>query len=66
MMGQMVSMGVAASVLAIFVGRVQITPAAYPALLTSLRVTFFICCLLCVAGIFASLSRGDLPKDQDQ
>lgn len=63
MMGQMVSMGVAASVLAIFVGRVQITPASYPALLTSLKVTFLICCLLCVAGIFASLCRGELPKE---
>ncbi|MCB2193667.1 MAG: MFS transporter [Deltaproteobacteria bacterium] len=62
MMGQMVSMGIAASMLAIFVGQVQITPASYPALLSSLQATFIICCLLCVAGIFASLSRGELPK----
>jgi EmrB/QacA subfamily drug resistance transporter len=64
LMGQMVSMGIAASVLAMFVGPVQITPAAYPALVTSLKVTFLICCFLCVAGIFASLSRGEMPKDQ--
>ncbi|MBU2467465.1 MAG: MFS transporter [Proteobacteria bacterium] len=66
MMGQMVSMGIAASVLAVFVGRVQISPANFPALLASLKVTFLICCLLCVAGIFASLSRGELPKDQER
>jgi MFS family permease len=65
MMGQMVSMGVAASMLAIFVGQVRITPAGFPALLNSLQATFIICCLLCVAGIFASLCRGEMPKDQE-
>eukprot|EP01022_Parablepharisma_sp_SALTPOND_P014559 TRINITY_DN19938_c0_g1_i2.p1 TRINITY_DN19938_c0_g1~~TRINITY_DN19938_c0_g1_i2.p1 ORF type:complete len:471 (-),score=190.12 TRINITY_DN19938_c0_g1_i2:481-1893(-) len=65
-MGQMTSMAVAASMLAIFVGRVQITPASYPALMTSLRTSFIIFCLLCVAGIFASLSRGELPQEQEE
>lgn len=62
MMGQMVSMGIAASMLAIFVGQVRISPAVFPSLLNSLKATFIICCLLCVVGIFASLSRGELPK----
>ena len=63
MMGQMVSMGIAASMLAIFVGQVRISSAGFPALLNSLQATFIICCLLCVVGIFASLSRGEMPKD---
>ena len=63
MMGQMISMAVAASMLAIFVGRVQISLASHAALLGSLRATFLILCLLCIAGTFTSLSRGELPQE---
>ncbi len=63
MMGQMVSMAVAASMLAIFVGRVQISQASHAALLGSMSAAFVIFCLLCIAGIFASLSRGELPQE---
>ena len=38
-------------------------PEHFPALLAALRGTFIICCPLCAAGIFASLSRGKLERE---
>jgi EmrB/QacA subfamily drug resistance transporter len=56
--GQLLSMALAMLVLALYVGRVEITPAQYPALLSALRITFFICAAVCCAGILASVARG--------
>ena len=55
--GQMLSMGVAMMVLAIFVGNVLITPGLYPAFLESMKVSMVISAALCIAGIFFSLVR---------
>ncbi len=60
-LGQMTSMGIAASVIAIYVGHTRIAPDNHPALVASLKAAFIIFGLLCVAGVFASLSRGRLP-----
>jgi EmrB/QacA subfamily drug resistance transporter len=60
LVGQMLSMGIAMMILAVFVGRVAITPDAYPALLTSIRVGFSIFSVLCIFGIYFSLVRGKL------
>jgi MFS family permease len=56
--GQMLSMGIAMLVFAIYIGRAQITPENYPAFLTSAKTAFVIFAILCFGGIFASLSRG--------
>jgi EmrB/QacA subfamily drug resistance transporter len=56
--GQMFSMGVTMMVMTIFMGRVVITSAVYPAFITSTRVAFIIFAALCFGGIFASLARG--------
>jgi MFS family permease len=56
--GQMFSMGIAMLILAVHVGRVQITPEYFPAFLTSMKTAFLIFALLCFGGIFSSLSRG--------
>jgi len=56
--GQMLSMGVAMLLLALFVGRTQITPVQHPALLAGTRIAFGVFSLLCVLGTFASLARG--------
>lgn len=56
--GQMFSMGIAMLLIAIFVGRVEIAPERYPALMRSLQVAFTVFAALCFAGIFASLARG--------
>jgi hypothetical protein len=58
--GQALSFGIATLVLALFVGRAEITPAVHSAMLHSVRITFGISALLCLAGFFASLARGRL------
>jgi EmrB/QacA subfamily drug resistance transporter len=58
LIGQMLSMGVAALILALFVGQVVITPASHPAFLRAFRFGFLLFAGLCAAGILASLARG--------
>ncbi|MDI3531314.1 MAG: hypothetical protein PWP60_1163 [Candidatus Atribacteria bacterium] len=60
LVGQMLSMGIAMLIFAVFMGRVQITPERYPLFLTSVKVAFMVFASLCVLGIFASLARGNL------
>ena len=56
--GQMLSMGLALLLFALYIGRVQITPEYYPVFLKCMRTTFVICAALCFLGIFASIARG--------
>jgi MFS family permease len=56
--GQMLSMGIAMVILAIYVGKVQITAAYYALFLASLQTTIGVFAVLCFLGIFASLARG--------
>jgi EmrB/QacA subfamily drug resistance transporter len=58
--GQMLSMGVATLILAITIGKVQITPQYYGAFLISLRTAFLLFAVLCFGGVFASLARGKM------
>ena len=58
LIGQMLSMGIAALIIALFVGPAVITPPLYPAFLKAFRFGFIIFAGLCGAGIVASLSRG--------
>jgi MFS family permease len=58
LLGQMFSMGIATFVFAIMIGRVQMTPSAYPGLVKSVQLTLLIFAGLCGLGIFFSLSRG--------
>jgi EmrB/QacA subfamily drug resistance transporter len=60
MVGQMFSMGIAMLLLALFVGRVQITPNQHAGLLVAMRVAFVVFAVLCLGGVFASLARGKL------
>jgi EmrB/QacA subfamily drug resistance transporter len=55
--GQMLSMGIAMMVIAIFVGNVQITPDLYPAFIAGMKVSMVIFAVMCIAGIFFSLVR---------
>lgn len=59
-LGQMFSMGIATLVIAIIMGRAPITEAIFPKLLLSIRVILIAFSLLCVIGIFASFSRGNV------
>jgi EmrB/QacA subfamily drug resistance transporter len=56
--GMVFSMGVAMLMFALYIGRVQITPAHYPFFLESMQASFIIFAILCFGGIFASLARG--------
>jgi MFS family permease len=64
LLGQMLSMGIATLVFALFIGRAQITPEYYPQLIKSIKVLFIISSGLCIGGIYFSLYRGRLrPKE---
>jgi EmrB/QacA subfamily drug resistance transporter len=63
--GQLLSMAIAMSCFAIFIGPIAITPAVYPALMTSVTVAFVIFTLLCLAGVGASYVRGTIHSGQD-
>lgn len=58
--GQMISMGLAMLIFALYIGKVQITPEKYALFLKSTRTAFIIFSGLCFGGIFASLARGRL------
>jgi EmrB/QacA subfamily drug resistance transporter len=60
LIGQMLSMGIATLLFALFIGRAEITPELYPLFATSARVAFVVFAILCVIGVFASLARGDI------
>ncbi len=58
LVGQMLSMGVASRVLALFVGREAVGPGRAAGFVAGMRTAFALYALLCVAGVFASLARG--------
>ncbi len=62
-LGQMTSMGIAVSVIAVYVGRVELGPENYPGLVLSLRTAFRIFSALCLVGFVASLVRGRLGQE---
>jgi EmrB/QacA subfamily drug resistance transporter len=56
--GMMFSMGVVMLLFSLYMGRVQITPSHYALFIKSMKAAFTISAVLCLAGIFTSLSRG--------
>ena len=58
--GQTLSMGISMSLIAVFIGHVEITPGHGAALVSTVRAAFLIFGALCLAGVFASLARGKL------
>ncbi|MEI6152741.1 MAG: MFS transporter [Deltaproteobacteria bacterium] len=60
LLGQMFSMGISMLIFATYIGRVEITPVFYPHLLRSIQTAFLIFGFLCIVGIFASLTRGNV------
>jgi MFS family permease len=63
LVGQMFSMGIATMIIALYVGRVQITPDQYIQLLMATKTGFVIFALLSGIGIFFSLNRGKLKEE---
>lgn len=62
LLGQMFSMGIAMLTFAIFMGQMEISPPLYPFLLKAIKTACTIFGLLCIAGVFASLARGNLRQ----
>lgn len=60
--GQMMSAGTVMMIFALFLGRAPIEPSSFPLFLRSARAAFSFFAALCVAGVFASLARGDRPS----
>jgi hypothetical protein len=58
LIGQMLSMGVAALILTLRVGQVEITPEHYPAFLGAFRFAFLVFSGVMALGVVASLARG--------
>jgi hypothetical protein len=59
----MVSMAIATMIFTLLIGRVQIAPEHYPMFLKSTRVALTIFSILCFAGIFSSLARGNIQRE---
>ena len=59
MVGQMMSMGIAMMLIALFIGKETINPDTYPGLLSSMRTGFVVFSILSALGIFASLARNN-------
>lgn len=60
-MGQILSMAIAAMVFHIFLGNEKISQQNIPALMQSAKVIFVIFAILCFIGVFASLARNKRP-----
>ncbi len=58
--GQTLSLGITLIVMAVSIGPVAITPEYYPAFLNSFKIAFAIFAALCLAGIYASYTRGKI------
>ena len=58
--GQMLSLGIATLIIAVYVGNVQITPQYHAAFSSGFRLAFIIFAILCLIGIFSSMARGKL------
>jgi len=56
--GQMLSMGIASLAVHLFVGNNTIGSANIVSFIDAVRLVFIVFCVLCFAGIFASLARG--------
>lgn len=59
-LGQLASMGLVATVFALTMGRVEITPQTYPALEHALETSFLLAAIICLLALACSLARGRL------
>jgi EmrB/QacA subfamily drug resistance transporter len=66
LLGQMLSMGIAMLLFALYIGRIEITREVYPQFLVSMKTAFAIFAALCVGGTFASLARGNIREEHDE
>lgn len=58
LVGQSLSMGVAMMALALTVGNTALSSENAPQILTSMHITFIVCTVFCIVGVFTSSVRG--------
>ena len=61
--GQMISMATVLVLFSLYIGDEPIAVHTYPAFMKSMHTTFIIFTILCAAGVFISLSRGEIHRD---
>ena len=61
--GQMISMATVLVLFSLYIGDEPIAVHTYPAFMKSMHTTFIIFTILCTAGVFISLSRGEIHRD---
>lgn len=66
LVGQMLSMGLAAVIFALYIGPVPITPDIHPVFLKSLKAAFTLFAIICFIGILASVARGKILSETDE
>ena len=62
-LGNTTSMAIATLIFALLIGKTQIRPESYAALLSSIHWCFMISTVLCTIGVWASVSRGKLQRE---
>jgi EmrB/QacA subfamily drug resistance transporter len=62
LIGQMFSMGMAMMIFSILIGKVSVTPGLFPLFLKSVKIAMIINGTLCFIGIFLSLARGKVKR----
>jgi EmrB/QacA subfamily drug resistance transporter len=62
MIGQMMSMGIAMMLIAVYIGKQTINKETFQGLMASMKTGFIIFSILSVTGIFASLARNNRPE----
>ncbi|MCJ7771887.1 MAG: MFS transporter [Desulfobacterales bacterium] len=60
--GMTISMAIATLIFSGFLGKAEITPEIHAEFIKSIRVSFIVFTLLCLAGIYFSLARGKIRK----
>lgn len=62
LVGNVVSMGLVSVIMALSLGQAPLAPEVYPLFERAMRTIFPILAALCVAGVIASLARGDVAR----
>jgi len=60
MMGMVLSMGITILIFSVYIGKVRMAPEYYGAFLKCTKIAFTFFTVLCIGGILASLSRGNV------
>lgn len=63
LLGQMLSMGIAMMIIAVMIGKVEITSEVSDSLMSAMSTGFVIFSVMCTIGIFFSMVRGDIRSE---